>query len=47
MLTNIFFSKVQFKRPPTIIEQPESNVYYIPGESVLLPCKADGFPAPV
>nr|XP_034330172.1 neuroglian [Crassostrea gigas] len=37
---------VSTRRPPSIYLQPEENVYYKQGESVQLPCKADGDPRP-
>ena len=33
-------------RPPIIYEQPHSTVYFKRGESVTLPCQAEGNPRP-
>lgn len=38
--------KVIPNRPPGIYMQPDFNVYYKRGESVQLPCRADGVPRP-
>ncbi|KAL3853061.1 hypothetical protein ACJMK2_016641 [Sinanodonta woodiana] len=34
-------------RPPSVFIQPPNDVYYKPGETVELPCIADGIPKPI
>jgi hypothetical protein len=42
-----YFCCVSVTRPPFIVHQPDYDVFYKAGETVEMPCYADGIPRPM